>query len=260
MRWIRTFLVAMVLILLVDSCLKQPDYNVIPEITLQDLIFKPGNISKGIQDTLKVILNFRDGDGDLGVGSSDSAYLDFYNPLYIIYDSITYDERVLSDKSTPLSGRYKYITYKTRKLKAFDTLPAINCKNWEQRFTTVNGQSQVKDSVYIVQNSRAFNIFISIYEKNPDGTYSPYDPTDPVKYPFPNCNVNFLRATFPNLSTDESKKSPLDGTLKYNINSFALNSTFSIKVLKMQVYITDRAFHKSNVVEKEGFTLASITK
>jgi hypothetical protein len=69
-----------------------------------------------------------------------------------------------------------------------------------------------------------------------------------------------LRATFPNLSTDEGKKSPLDGTLKYSINSFALKSTFSIKILKIQIYITDRAFHRSNVVEKEGFTLASITK
>lgn len=260
MRWIRTFLVAMVLILLVDSCLKQPEYNIIPEITLQDLIFKPGNISKGIQDTLKVIINFKDGDGDLGIGASDSAYLDFYNPWYIVYDSITFQSRPIAYKSVALPGRYKYITYKTRKLPAFDTLPAINCTSWEQRFTTVNGQSQVKDSVYIQQNSHAFNIFITISEKNPDGTYSPYNPTDPAKYPFPNCNANFLRATFPNLSTDEGKKTPLDGTLKYNINSFALNSTFSIKVLKLEVYITDRAFHKSNVVGKEGFTLASITK
>ncbi|MBS1508453.1 MAG: hypothetical protein JSS79_17575 [Bacteroidetes bacterium] len=260
MQWIRTFLVVMVLILLVDSCLKQPEYNVIPEITLQDLIFKPGNINKGIQDTLKIILNFRDGDGDLGVGSADSAYRDFYNPWYVIYDTITKNTDYTVYKTATLAPQVKYITYRTRKLAAFDTLPAINCKNWEQRFTTVNGQSQVKDTVYIVQNSHAFNIFISIFEKNPDGSYSPYDPNDPVKYIFPNCNANFLQATFPNLSTDEGKKSPLDGTLKYSINSFALNSTFSIKVLKMQVYITDRAFHKSNVVEKEGFTLASITK
>ena len=127
MRWIRSFSVAVVLILLVDSCLKQPEYNVIPDITLQDLIFKP-KTSQSL-DSLNIILHFKDGDGDLGI--SDTSAFDSHNPVYFAYDTITYQVGVTVYKTTPLPGAYKFLDYKARKLAQFDTLPALNCTNWE---------------------------------------------------------------------------------------------------------------------------------
>jgi hypothetical protein len=262
MRWIRNFSVLVVLILLVDSCLKQPEYSVVPEINLVDLTFKPGDHKNLIADTLKITIHFQDGDGDLGIGASDSSSLNFQSPWYYAYDTVNFDIGYTSDKNLTLPGAFKFINYKARKLPQFDTIPSLDCANWEELLATNgSGQTSVKDTIYVRQNTRAFNIFVDVYEKNTaDGTYTLFDPATYSGFPFPSCNVNFFRATFPNLSTDEGKKSPLDGTLKYGFASFTLPGIFSIKTLQLQIHITDRAFNKSNVIITKDFTLASITK
>lgn len=260
MRWIRNVFIVLILVWTVDACLKQPEYSVVPEIELQDLAFKPGDINKQIQDTLIITLKFRDGDGDLGIGAQDSGNLEFYNPLYKAYDTTNISSQgYTNDKTSPLPGAFKFINYYAKKhIKGFDTLPDLNCNNWEQLLTT-GAQPKVKDTIYIQQNLRAYNIIVKISTSTDGGhSYTPYDPA--AAFTFPGCNVNFFNGSFPDLSSDRGKKSPLDGTLTYKIQSFALKSTFSIKTLKLDVLIKDRAFNPSDTAEMKGFTLGSITK
>jgi hypothetical protein len=160
------------------------------------------------------------------------------------------------DHTVPLQPGYKWINYNTKKtVPQFDTLPAINCSNWEQ----VNNTSGiVTDTLYITQNEKAYNINVLLFIKNSSGVYQPFDPN--AYFQFPGCNPNLLRGTFKDLSSDRGKNSPIEGTFRYNVQSAALNLLFAGKTLKIQVYIMDRALHKSNVIEKSDFTLASITK
>jgi hypothetical protein len=44
------------------------------------------------------------------------------------------------------------------------------------------------------------------------------------------------------------------------MKSVGFNIFFSIKLLKMKIYIQDRALHKSNVIMTEAFSLPSIRK
>jgi hypothetical protein len=94
---------------------------------------------------------------------------------------------------------------------------------------------------------------MDLYIKNPDGTYTYFDPT--TLYPLAQCTPNFFNGRFPILSSDLGKKSSLDGTITYKYQSAALYFLFHGKTLKIKAYILDRAFHKSNVVESGDFVI-----
>ena len=256
MRWIKSLFLGLILAGITDSCLQQPEYSVIPSIELLDVTFKPGNLAQQIQDTLIITLKFRDGDGDLGIGPDDSATWDSYSPWYWAYDTVNFNLGYTGDNTVTPPPGYKYINYRAKfNVPPLDTLPLLDCKNWEELY---RGQV-LTDTLYITQNLKAFNINVDIYTSSTGG--APYTKFDPSTYfTFPGCNVNMFRGGFPNLSSDVNKKSPLDGVLTYKIQSFALKSIFNIATLKIEVQINDRAYNLSNLVEKEGFTLSSITK
>jgi hypothetical protein len=253
MKWIKSLSIGLALMSIVGACLKQPEYSIVPEISLNDLYFKPGNIQNGISDTLVLKFDFKDGDGDLGIGAQDSSSFDFFTPWYYAYNTTTFQVGYTNDKAASLPDGYKWINYQTKKnVPQFDTLPGINCKNWEQ----ISGLTGVTDTLYITQNEKAYNIAIKIFVKDVNQNYVPYYPG----FSWPNCVNNLFWGTFKDLSSDRGKKSPIEGTFKYNIQSAALGLQFSLKTLKIQVYILDRAFHQSNVIEKKDFTLAQIKR
>ncbi|MCC3155292.1 hypothetical protein Q3A66_19655 [Hymenobacter sp. BT770] len=56
-----------------NSCINAPDYPIVPEIEFKDLQvgkYRPGGGQLAF-DTLKFALNFKDGDGDLGLSDDD---------------------------------------------------------------------------------------------------------------------------------------------------------------------------------------------
>src|SRR5579859_1821041 len=166
MRATRSLLLGVILVWITDACLQPPEYSVIPHIDLVDLTFKPGDISQQIQDTLIITLKFKDGDGDLGKGPDDSSSWDSYSPWYWAYDTTNFSTGYTGDNVSPLPGAYKFITYKSKRtLPQFDTLPDISCIHWEQRF---KGQVLV-DTLYVTQNSRAFNITADVYTSSTGG-------------------------------------------------------------------------------------------
>ncbi len=257
MRWIRNFIGCLILMWVVGACLKQPENSVIPAIQLLSIDFK--HEFPAAADTLIVTLKFTDGDGDLGLNSDDSViftsdteYVDITTPYYFVYDTLKNSVWYYThSNNAKLPSGYKYVNYASKRLihtDPFDTLPdAINCKNWEYR-------SNPADTLYIQHNPYAYNFFMDIYEKNPDGTYTLFDPATYFTS-LEQCSSNVFDGRFPIMSSDLGKKSSLDGNITYKYQSAALFLIFRTKTLKLKVHILDRAFHASNVVESDDFTI-----
>jgi hypothetical protein len=259
MRWIRNFTIILVLTWVVGACIKQPEDSVIPYIEFQSIAFKNEFLSTKNFDTLILTLKFRDGDGDLGINADETAIYtssvdstDINSPYYFVYDTtkntIWYYTHSPNDPRLPRT--FKYVNYASSQnihSHPFDTLPPLTCKNWEQRKTP-------SDIFYIQINPYNNNIFVDIYIKNADGTYTYFDPND--IYPFgENCSPNFFNARFPVLSTDLGKKSSLSGTITYKIQSAGLCIFLCGKTIKVKTYILDRAFHKSSAIWSDDFVV-----
>jgi hypothetical protein len=60
------------------SCIKKKTYPTAPEIEYKDFLLYPG-------DTASLVIKFTDGDGDIGVSSTDSTQTLFYT--YYYYDN-----------------------------------------------------------------------------------------------------------------------------------------------------------------------------
>lgn len=257
MKWIKNLVIGVSLMAIVGACLKQPEYSVIPEITFNQIYFVKGDLTKGVSDSLVLKFDFKDGDGDLGVGSLDSSSsLNYFNPWYYAYRTTDFQIGYTNDRTITLPTGYKWINYQVKKKVAqFDTLPDINCSNWEQ---INNTSGSVSDTLYITQNAKAYNINVDLYTKDGSGQYVKFNPA--TYFTFPGCNPNLFRGTFKDLSSDRGKNSPIEGTFRYNIQSAALNLIFGSKTLMIRVYILDRQFHQSNVIEYKDFRLSDITK
>ena len=254
MKWTKNLVVYLILAGAVGSCVKQPEYSVIPRIDLLDITFRKGNLQTSTPDTLIFRLKFADGDGDLGVSSADSNTINSYNPWYYIYRSTDFDIKRGPDNTAPIPTGYSFINYYAkRKIPQFDTLPALGCANWELLH---DSQGKLKDTIYIRQNFRAYNINVDVYERDNNGVYNKFDPA--TYFDLTGCAPNLFRATFPDLSKD--RNGPLDGVITFRIQSFGLSYLFSTQTLKMDITINDRAFNLSNTVEKKDFTLQQITK
>ena len=221
------------------SCLEAPQYSEIPDIEFEEIVFKDLKEASSA-DSLILSIKFRDGDGNVGLDPSDTR--EPFNDKYYFQ---------FPDKS--------YITYKTKRTNPnYDTLPAFvkpyNCTNWE-----VYTQNQkVIDTLYFELNPNQYNIFITFQVKNASGNFQDFDWDSFYTYPL--CEVIGFNGRFPILSKDLSQPGPLEGTIKYAMNSVGFNIIFSIKTLRLKVRIIDRALNSSNEILTPEFTLQSIKK
>jgi hypothetical protein len=242
----------------VGACLKQPEDSIIPLIQLQSIVFKHETLPAF--DTLLISLKFTDGDGDLGIDADETAIhyssgdsVDINSPFYYVYDSSTNTIVGYTHyNNITLPKGYKwvdYAAYRTIHALPFDTLPGnLTCKNWEFR-------SSPADTLYRQLNPYNNNLFVELYTKNADGTYTFVDPADPNRFPFGLCSPNFFNSRFPVLSSDLGKKSSLEGTIIYRYQSSVFYLDFHGQTMKARIYILDRALHKSNIVESDDFVV-----
>jgi hypothetical protein len=274
MRWIRNFGVGMILMWLIGACLKQPELSIIPQITLQNVSFT-GKASTTAKDTITISLGFSDGDGDLGINPDETAIytgngdsIDIQTPYYFLYDSTqpasspwytTHQNNLTSAYLASIGfPTLLYVNYGSfRKYKTtspFDTLPALSCASWQ-----VRGASQVApivklDTLFIKNNPNSNNIFVTIYYTPNLGT--PFSSFDPVNSTFsPQCAPNPWNGRFPVLSSNLGNNSPIQGTLTYKLQSYAFYAGLRGHTIKITVYITDRAEHKSNVVTSNDIVI-----
>ena len=219
------------------SCLEAPQYSEIPDIEFEQIVFKDIKDASSA-DSLILSIKFRDGDGNIGLDPSETQ--EPYNDKYYFQ---------FPDKS--------YVTYKTKRtVPGYDTLPEFvkpyNCTNWE----VLSQGQRVVDTLYFELNPNQYNIFITFQVKDALGKFQDFDWASFYTYPL--CEVIGFNGRFPILSKDLNQPSPLEGTIKYAMNSAGFNIIFSIKTLRLKVKIIDRTLNSSNEIITPEFTLQSI--
>lgn len=225
--------------LFVFSCLEAPQYSEIPNIEFENIVFKDVQNASSA-DSLILSIKFQDGDGNVGLDPSET------NEPY-------------NDKYYYRFSNGTYITYKTKRTDPnYDTLPEFvkpyNCTNWE----VVTQSQKVVDTLYFRINPNQYNIFITFQVKDGTGNFKDFDWDSFYTYPL--CEVIGFSGRFPILAKDLSQPGPLEGTIKYAMNSVGFNLIFSIKTLRLKVRIVDRALNSSNEIITPEFTLQSIKK
>ncbi len=278
MRWIRNFGASLILMGVIGACLKQPELSVIPKISIQSASFVKGSTST-TSDTIIMVLNFADGDGDLGLNQDETAiYLSSTDsidvnstPFYFVYDStqptpstfyVTHNNSLTTADfvKDQLPGGH-YVDFasvrKHKTTQAFDTLPALACKSWEIRQATQVAPIVSKDTLYIQNNPNGNNIFAAIYyTPNLSQPFKLFDFNAYFNQTFSSdCVENFSNGRFPVLSSNLGSNSPLQGTLTWKFQSDGLYAIFHGTTIKLTIYITDRALHKSNVVTSNDIVI-----
>ncbi|MCB0495289.1 MAG: hypothetical protein KDC79_04095 [Cyclobacteriaceae bacterium] len=236
---IRYSIIALLLAATVVSCHKPPEYPVEPSITFDNVYFKHFDDPQ-VDDTLFVSVNFKDGDGDLGL-----------------------DDSYVSGDYSALFGRIKpdgnWVTYSDRSNPEYDTLPPYefpySCYNYLIDSLITNEL----DTIYVWQNLNHYNIFVDFYVRK-NGQYHYFDWLTEFE---PNCGESYY-GRFPILNRDEyghasSKERPLEGKLIYKMKGARLLSIFKNDTIKLDISIQDRAFNRSNTVESYEFVLKDIT-
>jgi hypothetical protein len=236
-----------------NACFENPKYPVVPQIEiLNDELYFGKSTSEG-SDSIVVALRFKDGDGDIGLDNSFKDPTFSLEKFYFFYDA-TRDGFFFSTLAE------SNVNYQFKKNNPqFDLpefTPPFSCSNWQVKRNVSN---QPLDTIYTEFNPDFYNVIIEYLIKQTDGTFKKYDVDEEFLYPF--CGDRTLGGgRIPNLSKNVGSPTPLDGKIVWSIKSFGFDAIFSIKILKLRIYIKDRALHKSNIVESKEFTLQSIRK
>ncbi|MBL0739607.1 hypothetical protein [Chryseolinea lacunae] len=278
--------------LIAGACFSPPDLPIAPQITYEgDIYFVKG---QGVQDSLVVTINFKDGDGDLGLSSSaiGSPYNDINLYLANNGDTIALGKNALYDNLPPLvevpnGATGKLVSVRTPKDPAYAYLPkfnpAANCpfenftydtlyvnepdraifdnKNYKVIDTLTSADPRfpriflLLDTFYYRQNPNYANIEVAFYVRV-DNTGD--ENTDYQIYDWRKefCSISFNQR-FPELS---SKNGPLEGKLTYAMVSAGISSIFAGKALKLKIRIRDRGLHTSNIIDTGDFTLTDISR
>jgi len=272
-------------IILVSACFNPPEFPVEPKITYESIYFGETPNDQSLGDSIVLSINFKDGDGDLGLDGSDPKYSQ--NPfqpsnLFLAkdgaivpvalsqhWDDIPYYFIDVEEKQG------KLVTLKTRDQTAYNFLPAYSLGscfyiadtiimvdeqdaaildiNTQNIIDTMHSQTNpsiyvLKDTFYIEANPNYYNITVDFLIKNGDS----YDVFD-----WGTCSSAY-NARFPVLS--DKDKSPLEGVLRYSLKSSGFRIMFSTKTLKLRIQIKDRLLHSSNIIETPDFTLDKIRR
>jgi len=272
---------------LVSSCFDPPEYPDIPEISFKSVNFVKGGLDSDgnpVSDTVVLLINFKDGNGDVGVGT-DEVYPPFNDRWYYTkeplsssnsaYDDCTsYDHKCwflrAGTEADPFKEVNKYVDFSDRRTNPnYDTLSKYgfskpyNCINWEVVYYDDDNNDETEvvpvDTLFFTLNPHYSNIFVQFEIKNPN----PPDLTNPfdskfeenVYFTYPICGVRTFDGRVPVLFDETTKDTPLEGTIRYAMPSSFYKTIFASNTLRLRVYIEDRALNKSNEIVTSEFTV-----
>ncbi|GJM60032.1 hypothetical protein PEDI_05840 [Persicobacter diffluens] len=216
--------------MIIGACHAPPELPSIPFIEFKKVEIKSGGETT---DSLNIYLYFEDGDGDLGLAVWDT--LPPFNPINYLFDA---------------SGNP--ITYANRRPEDPPFNSQTNNIYW-QILSSGSGDNFRADTFRIELNPNHKNFFLRIYSK-PAGTDQPYEEFDLLE----EFGLS-LDSRFPYLNTTD-KNRPLQGELKYGLNTRGLNNTdLRFDSVKFEIWIQDRALNESNRVFTPPFTFKDIT-
>ena len=219
--------------MLVSACLTAPEFPNEPSLSFNNIIFKKGGSEFSI-DTLILTMNFRDGDGDLGLNPDGDDLLDPFHEFWVF---------------TKDDGSGDYVTLADFGKPGFEILPP-----YEFPYSCINYSTIIEnDTFYTEPNIYHHNIYVDFFVKK-NGIYTEFD-WSAINQPA--CNPNY-DGRFP-LLNESLRDRPLEGKLKYKMQSVGFDLLFRDDSLKLEFYIYDRAHNKSNVVSTPDFVLKSIT-
>ncbi len=213
------------------ACYTPPEFPVEPSISFNTIAFKKG-ATQFDPDTLILTINFRDGDGDLGLQSQGPDTGEPYNALWYF---------------TKNDG--SFVTLADRSLPGFDTL----LPPYEFPYFCINYTIAGDDTLYVEPNEYHYNIHVKYFVKK-NGVYTEFDwltAFDPL------CGETF-NGRFP-LLNDPNRSRPLEGKLKYKMKSAGFELIFRQDTMKLDVFIIDRALNISNTISTPDFVLKNIT-
>lgn len=267
----------------ITSCFSPPEYPKTPEIAFKSITYSkggqplPDDPSQVAADSIILVLSFKDGDGDVGIGSSEN-YPPFNDRWYYVKPisgpPVSSPDECLDgrcwdiDKDNTQIDKYiaKYVDYSDRKKAGYDTLKGFvkpfNCINWDVVYwdhdKNKDTPTVVLDTLFFTLNPHYNNIFVEFETKvddpsNPTNTYETFN--EQVFFTYPSCGVRTFHGRIPILSEDLNSDTPLEGQIRYAIPSTSFETIFGAKTLRLRVYIEDRALHKSNTVFTRDFTL-----
>jgi hypothetical protein len=267
---------------LLGACFDPPEFPITPVIEFESIYFKAG--SGAVRDSLVFTISFKDGNGDLGLSSTqiDPPYNDITYFLanggeiipvqkYTLYNNLPQ----FVDIPNNVTG--KLVTPRTAEDPAYSELPSYNdpfsCTFYtytelyvsEEDMGIFEGTDIDIDSILV--SDRFPDVYVLLdtfyYQRNPNyanieveflvkegGEYVVYDWEKEF------CTISFNQR-FPVLS---EKEGPLEGDLEYAMVTAGIQSIFSIKTMKLRIKIRDRALNTSNILETPEFTLAKIKR
>lgn len=278
------------------GCFDPPQYSVEPEINYVKIEFaEVGSFSDA--DSLILTIDFKDGDGDLGLSPSQidtpfhttnffvgenqqktavsaGLYSDFSGLQYVSSGATPKSPTFVID-SAPPSGSFISLTDQLEYSLPPYTAP-YTCTAYYQAYTndTIFVRTPDRHAIKsenlvdtLVNNQGQIVLYAAL------GTW--YIESNPNHY---NITVKFLVKQSDNSFTEfdfreeycstydgrfpvlADSKRALEGSLRYVMEGTGFLSTFSVNTLKLSIQIQDRAFHPSNVIETPEFTLNDIRR
>lgn len=268
--------------MVMGACFDPPEFPIVPVIDFESIYFKEAS-GVGVKDSLVVTISFRDGDGDLGLSSTeieppyhDVNYFLANNGELSQVEKFSPYNNLPQFLKVPSGSAGKLVTVRTAEDPAYSgKLPSFNdpysCTFFTYTSLYVSEEDKAIfentdiniDSIY--KSDRFPDVYVLLdtfyYQRNPNyanieveflvkegGEYVVFDWEKEF------CTISFNQR-FPRLS---EKEGPLEGDLQYAMVTSGIRSIFSIKPMKLRIKIRDRALNTSNIVETPEFTLDKI--
>jgi hypothetical protein len=269
---------------LVSACFNPPEFPLVPEIEFESIYFREAR-GVGEIDSLVFTISFRDGNGDLGLTSSqidepfhdENFYLALNGEITPIGKKSRYED-LPQFLSVPAGVSGKLVTVRTADDPAYQgTVPpyideVASCTYYTYDSVYISAENaDIFDETYnihrVMTSQGLPDVYVLLetfyYQRNPthanidvewwvkeNNVYTIYDWEKEF------CTISFNQR-FPVLA---EKTGPLEGDLQYAMASAGIKNIFSIKPMKLRIKIRDRNLNVSNVVETPEFTLDKIKK
>lgn len=284
MKLVKSLIILSFFSILFGSCFDPPEFPSTPSIEYECIGFYKGQDT----DSLVLFINFKDGDGNLGLSKNEVEIP--FNEVFYFQEGANGELIKIPTKTryTDLppfvdpTGTGKLVSVRTREKPGFGFLPPneapYNCTNYTSpdnriyvseehkgiiddsyniidtmRSATFPPVYVLSDRIYYEINPNQYNIEVDFLYKDPGNPKA--DAQGFVEYDWWAERCTTFDGRFPVLS---DKSSALEGTLRYGMYSQGFQILFSIRVLKLRVQIKDRDLNLSNVIETPEFTLESI--